>query len=144
MSSYVTEFVAVAVAAVLAILLLMCMYGCKDTEPFFWGPSPTEEAKTFYLKLGGSSGMNIAALHCLPDDNISPGVFLQAVVEPKVVDAGIRGFVVSQSEIVRRPWIKSTPAVALSRKDGIYIGYNLTTVEQIVQFLLKPPASAKL
>lgn len=141
--SYVTEFVAITVAAVLAILLFMCVTGCKREGFSLWGSSKTD-AKTFYLKLGGVSDMNIAAMHCLPEDKISPGLFLQAVVDSRVVDAGIRGFVVSQSAIVQREWIKSTPAVALSRADGVYIGYGLNNVNSIIQFLLNPPASTKL
>lgn len=141
---YGSEFVAIAVAAILAILLLMCVVGGRSEGFSLFGGSKAQDAKTFYMKLGGVSGMNIAALHCLPEDKVSPGIFLQAVVDPGVVAAGVRGFVVAQSAIVQRAWIKSTPAVAISRADGVYVGYGLNSVDAVVKFLMAPPASAKL
>lgn len=142
--SAITELVAISVAAVLALLLLLCSLSGQAPESFLGFGGQSDAASTYYAKISGLSGVNVAALHCLPTDNVSPGVFLSAVTTPAVISSDIRGFVISQSAIIQPKWISQLPAIAVSTASGTYLSYNLGSSAAIVAFLLNPSLGSKV
>lgn len=146
---YLTEWTAIVVASIVTLLLLLCIGGCtKVTEGFnILHPSGTDlhNANQFYIKLSGGNGQKIAVLHCSPDDNTSQQTFMQAVLNPSIQNAGIRGFIVAQSHTVQRPWIKQVPAVAYFDGNGnSYVDYTVSSSSSIQQFILSPPPTSLL